>query len=86
MLHVPLSQEFQVNIDSIELTIKIHLREDPSAINHEVWRNDELLFKINPDHAKGDPLQWILTPEYASAGIDKAFVQKVGEAIEKHYE
>ena len=57
----------------------------PDSVDHEVWNGDELAFVINPQLDKCDQPCWALAAGYTNHKIDKALVQQIGEAIEKHY-
>lgn len=78
-------EEFTITVDSTELTVKTKLPVGPDPVDHEVWKGGDLLFIINPHLEESDSPHWKLTSTYQSAGIEPAFVQMVGEAIESYY-
>lgn len=76
---------FTITVHGQDYMIITSLPIGPDPVNHEVWKDGNLLFVINPQLNQFDQPAWALTAEYADQNIDKALVQKIGEAIERHY-
>jgi len=76
---------FDLTVDGIIYTVKTDLPVGPGNDDHEIWKGNDLLFVMNPHTENCDDPCWKLTPIYEKAGIDKEFISKVGEAIERHY-
>ena len=76
---------FSINVSGSEYIIITELPIGPDPVDHEVWQHGVLLFKINPQLNKCDEPCWTLTDKYINQNINKELVQKIGEAIERHY-
>ena len=76
---------FSVIVNGTKYIIITELPLGPDPVDHEVWLYGSLLFKINPQLNKCDEPCWTLTKEYSNQNINKELVQKIGEAIERHY-
>ncbi len=76
--------DFDVEINGEKFTIKPVVSGIEYAVLHEVWRENKLLYILQPGlNAHGIP-SWKLTDEYNGLLIDKPFITLIGEAIERH--
>ena len=80
-----LNEVFQVMVNEVSYHVITSLPVGPNSVDHEVWNGDELIFIVNPRLDKCDQPCWTLSPGYINSKIDKALVQQIGEAIERHY-
>ncbi len=78
------SLDFEVEVTGDKVTIKPVLFRIEYAILHEVWKDNQLLYSLEPGlSAHGIP-GFNLTNEYIGQLMDKRLVAQIGEAIKKH--
>ena len=80
-----LNEIFQITVNDMSYHIVTSLPVGANADDYEVWNGDELVFVINPYLEKYDEPCWALTSGHLESEVDKALVQQIGEAIERHY-
>lgn len=76
---------FTVNVDGIDYEIRSPMPVGPNDADHQVWRNNKLLFVIEPHIDTYDEHSWKLNKEYIDRRIDLELVSRIGEEIERHY-
>ena len=77
-------EKFYILSDGQIYKIVTVLPFDHTKLNHEVWKDGNLLCIINPQPSKANKIFWFLTPEFNNNGISNEIVQKIGAAIERH--
>jgi hypothetical protein len=58
---------------------------DSNPVEHEVWKNGNLLFIINSEINKPVRSGWRLIPEFSDVDIKNELVETIAEEIQKYY-
>lgn len=78
------TEDFFIEVDSQRYKISSALHA-PHNEDHEVWKDDELLFVLNHEFNESDEPCWTLKPEYKNKDIDLDLVSKISDKIESYY-
>lgn len=79
------AEKFDVMIDNACYSLVPVEDLAADAINHEVWKDGQLLFVINPGFTESDNPNWKVTDEYIKKDIDPKLIEQIGDALEEHY-